>query len=217
MILDAVCLRPRTYNWCRWGRNAWRRSSVPLAILGKGNLGESTFPKQELPPFCANSTEESKLIKVFTVICCCCFYKSLHTACVFQRSPQNGSGLSPLASLKKKAATCSPYLSTCLIGEKNTPQRNVTHSDCGDRCPHCSSLKPLEQEGGSCPPLSHRHSVKAQSISAHGIKLHAGICASVPIELSLCNGFSWAATPPWGKCCCLSAQFLCWGSDLLDL
>lgn len=218
------------HNWCRWGGYAWR-ISVLQDVLGKGNLGESTSPKQESPPFCANSTEGSNLIKVFTVIwCCCCFYKSLHTACVFQRSPQNGFGLSPLASLIQKAATCSPYLSTCLIGEENTLQKNVTHSDRGDRCPHCCSLKPLGQEEGSCPPLSHRHTVKLQSISANGIKLCAGVCASVPIQLSLCSGFSWAATPPCshtsltgdhpppyrvdaaGKCavpCCFSPQGKC--------
>lgn len=124
MILDAVCLRPRTYNWCRWGGNAWRRSSVPLAILGKGNLGESTFPKQELPPFCANSTEESKLIKVFTVICCCCFYKSLHTAMSSREAHRTALVYLPWHLWKRKLPH-APLISLHALSGKKTPHKKM--------------------------------------------------------------------------------------------
>lgn len=95
------------------------RSSVPQAGVSKGNPGASASPRQELSPFGAKGTEQSNLNKVFRVMCCCYFYEFSHwNVRVFQRNPQNSSGLSPLASLWNRAATCSSYLSTHLITRK---------------------------------------------------------------------------------------------------
>lgn len=62
---------------------------------------------------------------------------------VCQRKPQKNYRLSPLTSLRNRAALCSPYLSTCLIREKKNPTKNpknVTPSDCWDGCPHAGRL-----------------------------------------------------------------------------